>query len=181
MPIQARCAYSIIHGRFLNIAGVDYTHQLDRLRQLSQALPDSDPLHARIVEAEHKISALNALQWRWQSALDEGHQAPFPQELIQLRASELAVNLGELLIEGFGYYALASPDARLSHNEPPIGPPDVYTGVAGEVTGEVTGEENNPVAQHLALQARRATQSEMAARLRIYRYLEDGSAERGVK
>ena len=98
---------------------------LDRQVRALRAPDDHDNdagFNERLAELEISLQALTALEMRVVAAKEKGHSPPVPWSLLQARSLGLQLELGEVLVDRFGYYALPYPDSLSLHNEGPIGP-----------------------------------------------------------
>ncbi|NKB99744.1 MAG: hypothetical protein GKR90_14785 [Pseudomonadales bacterium] len=75
----------------------------------------------RLAEAEIGLQALVAMEARVVTAAEIATPPPIPRSLLQARGLALQLEVGELLVDAFGYYALPYPDEISLHNEGPIG------------------------------------------------------------
>ncbi len=95
--------------------------QLDAIRGVI-AEWDDDGLNREADELGVAIEALEAMELRYVDAVGRGAETPFPEVLLRGRARQILLQLGDLQVQSFGYYALPYPDEALLHNEGPIGP-----------------------------------------------------------
>ncbi len=106
-------------GLELGRSGV-LTRQLERL----SGMPGVDPEDTRLAALEVSVQALAALEARGVYAQQEAIEPPVPWSILQARSLALQLEVGEALVDCFGYYALPFPDPVSLHNEGPIGPDD---------------------------------------------------------
>lgn len=83
---------------------------------------DGDGIHVRAAELGVARAALAAMELRYVDAQERGVATPIRHEHLRQRGQAILLQLGELQVECFGYYALPHPDPRLTHNEDPVGP-----------------------------------------------------------
>ena len=96
---------------------------LDMLTDLVADVTPDNNVQRRLDETAIAIQGLEGMQARYDHAVQMQTQLPFPAGLLALRAEEIFLQLGQLQLDSFGYYALPYPDPLLSDNEGPVGPP----------------------------------------------------------
>lgn len=104
-------------GLELGRSGV-LTRQLERLARAA----GPDPEDTRLAALQISVQALAALEARVVSAQQAANEPPVPWSMLQARSLALQLEVGEALVDCFGYYALPFPDPVSLHNEGPIGP-----------------------------------------------------------
>ncbi len=95
--------------------------QLTAIREVTAAWQD-DNLDFACGELGVAVEALKAMEARYVEAEARGARKPFPAAALRARSREILLQLGDLQLSSFGYYALPYPDEALLHNEGPIGP-----------------------------------------------------------
>ena len=100
---------------------------------------DSDAADSRLSLLEIELEAFNVMELRYLDALERDVEVPFPPQVLQVRGEDLYTQLGDLLIDTFGYYALPAVDGHAHHNEPGFGPP------AGREAGRETDKKTGTV------------------------------------
>ena len=106
-------------GPFDGLSGL-----LQRFAGAVEGQLDASPVAS---EVQIALAGLQAMEARWLAARQQGQPLPFPAAVLRLKGEEIFTQLGDLLIDSFGYYALPDVDAALSHNAPPLqpeGPPE---------------------------------------------------------
>lgn len=119
VALQALCQQVV--GLELGRSGV-LIKQLERLSKM----PDIDRDDTRLAALEVSVRALAALEARVVSARQSDTQPPVPWSLLQARSLALQLEVGEALVDSFGYYAMPFPDPVSLHNEGRIGPEESY-------------------------------------------------------
>ncbi len=102
-------------------AGALAEAQLTAIRDVTTTWQDDD-LDAACSELGVAVAALQAMEARYVEAETRGAEKPFPAAALRARSREILLQLGDLQLSSFGYYALPYPDEALLHNEGPIGP-----------------------------------------------------------
>lgn len=77
------------------------------------------PLPTQAMELEVACEAYTAMEQRWLWASANGEELPFGPVHLTLQGHRLQTEIGDLLIDAFGYYALPQPDLMPGTNEPP--------------------------------------------------------------
>lgn len=76
------------------------------------------------------VQAYQGLEQRWVWAQAQGLPLPFPAALLTLKAQQLQEQIGDLLVDTFGYYAVPLPQVGSGSNEPEMGPPGAQAAIA---------------------------------------------------
>ena len=114
------------------------------LRRALQEAPDgqggrlADDANCRRKAAalEVRLAGLQALQARCAAERSAGRDPGAKARMLEVRSAELCLAIAELLVEAAGYYALASADSILLHNEGPVGPPYASPAVQGMLAAQ---------------------------------------------
>ena len=85
------------------------------LRPVIAEFTENEDLLRAYALSEIELSALEAMELR---SLQP--ECPLPIETLYLQARTVLENIGALIVESFGYYALPYSDPQLMHNEPPL-------------------------------------------------------------
>ena len=121
-PVAADEVVMRLSGAGAGYAGAPLAaRQLEAIRAVI-AEWDDDGLNREADELGVAIEALAAMELRYVDAVDRGAEIPFPEALLRGRSRQILLQLGDLQVQSFGYYALPYPDEALLHNEGPIGP-----------------------------------------------------------
>ncbi len=128
----------------------DIQSQLQALRRYWDTMEFDEDEVSELLRSHAELGvaaeALAAMEERYVHALDAGLELPFPREVLNARSREVLIELGDLQVRSFGYYALPYPDPLLTHNEGPVGPGtegDIGVGMDTDVRrtlGRLTGE-----------------------------------------
>ncbi len=117
--------------------------QLEKLKNLLSLTPngkglmlDQDQdLCRKVAAIDVQLTSLEALELRVLSDLARG-AVPGPEaSVLQIKGGELAIHVGELIVESLGYYAMPYPDEHLLDNEGPIGPGYALPAIQGMLFG----------------------------------------------
>ena len=90
--------------------------QWSALADIVASFEDED-LQAKYSEIGVSVMAINALEQRFWTAVENRQLLPFDPHILHLKAREIFLQLGELQVDTFGYYALPDLDKMLNHNE----------------------------------------------------------------
>ena len=112
------------------LTAAEAERQMLRLRQALQAAPDGQGgrladdagCQRRAAALEMRLAGLQALQARCAAERSAGQDPGAKALMLELRSAELCLAIMEMTAEAAGYYALASSDSVLLHNEGPVGP-----------------------------------------------------------
>ncbi|MEM7098090.1 MAG: hypothetical protein AAF541_07510 [Pseudomonadota bacterium] len=102
---------------------------------VKQQLTDEADSQLSLIEIE--LQAFNVMELRYLDAAERGVDLPFPREVLQVRGEEIYTQLGDLLIDTFGYYALPSVAEQAHHNEPGFGPRGESGGYIQKIIAQV--------------------------------------------
>ena len=102
-----------------------------RLRRALQEAPDGQggcladaaDFKREAAALEVRLAGLQALEARCAAERSAGRNPGAKAQMLEVRSAELCLAVMEMLVEAAGYYALASADSLLLHNEGPVGPP----------------------------------------------------------
>ena len=103
--------------------------------------------HQLLVRFGNAVAALEAMELRYVEAQTRGGEPPFPAVALRARSREILLQLGDLQMQSFGYYALPYPDEALLHNEGPVGPAGTTAAVRRNLAARIA-------LQHEAVTAR---------------------------
>lgn len=96
--------------------------QMQQLDAMLLTLEPNSDVKRRRDAAEIDLTGLMAMELRYVDALERGAVLPFPTEALALKLAALESEVGALLMDSFGYYALPYPDMWLEHNLGEVGP-----------------------------------------------------------
>ena len=100
--------FLLAHERFgIAVVGASI-RQLNKLKQLVSEL-DSPDLERKVKELEIKLSALEMLELRLLSDLENGSHPGAESSILKIRGTEIQQRLTELFVEASGEYALIYP------------------------------------------------------------------------
>ncbi len=91
-------------------------------QQVEAGIAASAEFSSRLAELEIALQALVIMEKRVVAASATDVPSPIPWSLLQAQGLALQLEVGELVLDTFGYYALPYPDEISLHNEGPIGP-----------------------------------------------------------
>ena len=118
--------------------------QMRRLRQALRETPDGEG--GRLADAEDckrkaaalevQLAGLQALQARCAAERSTGKDPGAKAQMLEVYSAELCLAITAMLVEAAGYYALASADSVLLHNEGAVGPPYAWPTVQGMLAAQ---------------------------------------------
>ena len=118
--------------------------QMLRLRRALQEAPDGQggcladaaDFKREAAALEVRLAGLQALEARCAAERSAGRNPGAKAQMLEVRSAELCLAVMEMLVEAAGYYALASADSLLLHNEGPVGPPYASPALQGMLAAQ---------------------------------------------
>ena len=107
-------------------------------------LADDADCQRKAAGLEVRLAGLQALEARCAAERSVGRDSGAKARMLEVRGTELCSAIMELLVEAAGYYALASADSILLHNEGPVGPPYASPAVQGMLAAQAEFGPDNP-------------------------------------
>jgi hypothetical protein len=118
---------------------------LDRLLLRMEGQQPEPPLQTRMDALAITLMGLEGLTQRIAAGAESERAIEAATAMIRLRCAEADVELGLLIIDALGYYALVLVDPKLMHNEGQLGPlmlGEIGQGAIAESIGYVGGFED---------------------------------------
>ena len=107
-------------------------------------LADDADCQRKAAALEVRLAGLQALEARCAAERSAGRDPGAKARMLEVRGTELCLAIMELLVEAAGYYALASADSILLHNEGPVGPPYASPATQGMLAAQAEFGPDSP-------------------------------------